>query len=216
MKTRKPHGYWPSIRNQLEIDAQSMSHKQMAEKYDVEYRTIETILSRLGIKTKKLYGDLAEMCKTMTVAQLAEHYGSSTNSVSSMLYQRKLKALPAERVELVYELDEQVRALAATMPGIQIAKELGVGYRRVRNACKRLGVTPAKRVYEIKEKGPKPKRVHKPRPKKELKQTKPAPKITPKQDAKIIMPADVKITVATVSYEVYNPTKHNGMLRAVR
>lgn len=206
-KERKPRGYWLIRRDQLEVDARTMTHAQMAEKYDTTVVTMATCLRSMGIRRGLLYPGIEEMAKTMTAPELAEHFGVAVKRVRAILDLRGIKCQRMAAASALAGHKDDLARLALTMTQKDLARHFGVHRNAIARSLQKMGIQPAAMAAKPVQptKPPKPPKLTKPKPKPKpvkaakvetLVQTKPAPKPAARRKVVIIMPADAKITIA--------------------
>lgn len=211
LKAKKPDHWipWDALEDQLREAGKIMCKRDMAKAFGLSTMQLRYICKRRSIETLPdlrtpewlpehvSIEDLAEMAKTQTCQQMAEHFGATVSQVRQYLGHRGIKAKITlkHHFSIIGQHGETVKSLAAEMTVPEIAAETGLTVKTVRYLCSRLKV---KAKPMIAAPAPKPEKkakakAVKPKPKSVIQQTK---KWEPpvKQPAQIIWPEGVKIT----------------------
>lgn len=219
LKAKKPDHWipWDALEDQLREAGKIMCKRDMAKAFGLSTTQLRYICKRRGIETLPdlrtpawipehvSIEDLAEMAKTQTCQQMAEHFGATVSQVRQYLGRRGIKAKITlkHHFSIIGQHGETVKSLATEMTVPEIAAATGLTVKTVRYLCSRLKV---KAKPMIAAPAPKPEKKAKPKaakqPKPTIQQTK---KWEPpvKQPVQIIWPEGVKITRIVSSKGVF-------------
>ena len=217
----------PEAIHQLRQDAETMTCKQLAEKYETTSQSMLSKLNRLGIKCQRIRNnwtarldELKALAARMTPRELAEHFGTSTDYVYILLARLKIKAAATSWPVRFEGGLEALKQMAPVMNVTELAAHFHIDRRTVRLNLKRLGMECKK--FEPVSRPPKAKRIAakrqvpsvKPGAKKAAKpapkpapvaQRAAAPKPTIRREVQTITPADVKRTIVQFRPPPYAP-----------
>ena len=232
---------WASRLDELKKLAATMTAKQLAAHFNT---TVPNIYNRLflseieavsGRPTHKFEDGLesfALAATTMTEAELCAHFSIEPRTVRKHLQRLGIECKPVEKPRVWTPRKEELERLVASGWGFaQLAAHFGVSDMTMRRAAKRLGVEPPPRIYKT---GPSPRpRAKKPAEKQAalqpvlVRRSVPKP-AAPKRPVEIIVPADVKVTIADfkpypgmricngTQTQTYSPALHGGVMRSMR
>lgn len=235
---RKKTGKWKDRLDELKELCERMDTRELAAHFGVAESRISATLSRFGLKCKrvktpcKLDGredEITQLAPAMTLAELARHLGVHWRTLHESLRRLEVSCKPAspDIAQLWGERAEQIRQmLTAGTPVAQIARGFDVTDSMLRRRMAALGINPgeltpergsasAKRMTALPSRQPM------------VRASVPYTPKPPPPPPKIIVPADVKITIVPLdttgaricngsSTQVYNPAKHGGVMRSHR
>lgn len=211
----------PAVIQQLQVDAKTMTCKQMAEKYGTSPQAMRDRLIRHGIEFQRVRNNWSERLEElkaaaarMTTKELAEHFGMEIDYAYTLLQRLNVKAAASTWPVRFAGGIEAMKQHAPNMTVAELAAHFEIDRRTVRLNLKRLGLecksverppkelkVKVKRVA-VKKAAPRAKvratQSAKPAPKPApapVPQRAAAPKPTAKHPVQIVVPADVKITI---------------------
>lgn len=209
----------PAVIQQLQVDAETMTCKQMAEKYGTSPQAMRDRLIRHGIEFQRVRSswsarldELKTLAARMSPRELAEHFGIKTERVYTLLQRLDIKAAARSWSVRFKGGLEALKLHAPSMTVAELAGHFEIDRRTVLKSLKRLGIEC--KTVERAPKKPKKKRIvakkpaprAKPCPKQAAKTAaKPVPAPVPQRavasepavtrPVQIIVHADVKITI---------------------
>lgn len=138
---------WADHREQLAIDAKTMTNLQLAEKFGVNRYSMRKALERLGIEPKpsiinwsEKLEELKFLAKTMTYKELAAHFGVTPMGIYATCQNYKVTPQPPKRPERFFGRLAELKEKAPTMSATELAEHFGASLQAVRDNLKALKI----------------------------------------------------------------------------
>lgn len=238
---------WPARMDELKKLAVTMSAKQLAAHFDTPLPNmynrlfLSEIEAASGRPTHKFEGGLESFklaATTMTEAELCAHFSIEPRTVRKHLKRLGKECKPGGTPRAWTPPKEELeRLVAGGCDFARLAEHYDVSDMTMRRAAKRLGIEIAR--AERAPKAPRAPVAKKPAVEKAATAKKAAPQpvlvrrsppkpAAPKRPVEIIVPADVKVTIADFNpppgmricngtqTQNYNPALHGGVMRSMR
>lgn len=226
---------WAAREEEVRNLATTMTAEEMAAHLEVPLASVYSVLHRYSIKSMrkpippKFCGGLPELKRlaaTMTAKQLSEHFAISPATVAKHLKNLKVSCLPETRGRWANHIEEIKRLVSEGQTYDQLAQRFDCSVSLLRGLLSRNGL----HIKQPMKSGPRNPKAPAPRKSapKEIKQTKPAPQLTLKAAATVVMPETVKFTRLPfnpptdcrfcngTSPDRYQPALHGGATTSYR
>lgn len=143
----RPYGFWKQSADQIQVDAETMSNAQLAEKYQTTRRHIKETLTRLGIKRAQgrinwasRLDELKKLAVTMTAKQLAAHFNTTVPNIYNRLFLSEIEAVSGRPTHKFEDGLESFALAATTMTEAELCAHFSIEPRTVRKHLQRLGI----------------------------------------------------------------------------
>lgn len=164
IKAYNPQNIWHSRCDELRELALSMTPIQLAKKYGITPDAMRDVMRKFDIpylSTKQNglseYGlIIAKLGETMTIPQIADKTGKSTNSLYDYIKRHKIKVQRTDLRSFDFWVSEKsnIEEMSETMPACNIAIHYDISPTRMRTVMREIGVKcfkPAKKEKIKKE-----------------------------------------------------------------